>query len=138
MHSNHSDFIQKVEPRFDVKGSKATLRLKAPRNGAVDVDLKVPSQTGVYIRLSGGDVTLGPIEGNKDVETHAGDIDIKIFRKASYGPVDASTRVGDVATAFGEPHGWLGHSFKYHGAGQYRLHAHTFAGDVKLQGPETP
>ena len=79
---------------------KATLRLKAPRNGAVDVDLKVPSQTDVYIRLSGGDVTLGPIEGNKDVETHAGDIDIKIFREASYGTVDAATRVGDVATPF--------------------------------------
>src|SRR5256885_12027513 len=30
MHSNHSDFDRKVEPQFEVKGSKAVLTLKAP------------------------------------------------------------------------------------------------------------
>ena len=136
LHSNHTDFIHKVEPRFEVKGSNATLTLKAPRKGAVDVDLKVPAQTDVYLRLSAGDVTLGPIEGNKDVETHAGDIDIDVAREASYGPVDASTHAGDVAAPFGKPHGWIGNSLKYQGAGAYRIHAHTFAGDVRFHGPQ--
>jgi ketosteroid isomerase-like protein len=137
MHSKHSDFIQKVEPRFEVRGSKATLAIKAPRNGSVDVDLKVPVQTDVYLRLSAGDVTIGPIEGNKDVETHAGDIEVDIARAASYGTVDASTHAGDVAGPFGRPHGWIGKSLKYQGAGPYRLHAHTFAGDITFQGTAT-
>ena len=138
MHSNHSDFIHKVDPRFEVTGSNATLMLKAPRNGAVDVDLKVPAHTDVYLRLSAGDVTLGAIEGNKDVETHAGDIDIDVVREASYGPVDASTHAGDVAAPFGKPHGWIGNSLKYQGAGAYKIHAHTLAGDVRFHGPEMP
>jgi len=138
MHSKHSDFIHKVEPRFEVQGSKATLAIKSPRNGSVDVDLKVPVQTDIYLRLSAGDVTIGPIEGNKDVETHAGDIEVDVARAESYGPVDASTHAGDVAGPFGRPHGWIGKSLKYRGAGPYRLHAHTFAGDIRFHGPDTP
>jgi ketosteroid isomerase-like protein len=138
MHSKHSDFIQKVEPRFEVKGSKATLAIKSPKNGSVDVDLKVPVRTDIYLRLSAGDVTIGPIEGNKDVETHAGDIEVDVARAASYGPVDASTHAGDVVGPFGKPHGWIGKSLKYQGAGPYRLHAHTFAGDISFHGPDAP
>jgi hypothetical protein len=138
MHSQHSDFINKVEPRFEVKGSKATLAIKSPGNGSIDIDLKVPVQTDIYLRLSAGDVTIGPIEGNKDVETHAGDIEIDVPRTASYGPVDASTHAGDVAGPFGSPHGWIGKSLKYKGEGPYRLHAHTFAGDITFHGSDTP
>ncbi len=132
MHSNHSDFDRKVEPQFEVKGSKAALTLKAPHSGNTEVNIKLPARTDIYLRVSAGDITLGSIEGNKDLETHAGDIDIDIAQEASYGPVDASTHAGDVAAPFGQPHGWIGNSLKYQGTGAYRIHAHTLAGDVRL------
>jgi len=130
MHSNHADFIQKVEEQFDVKGAKAMLTLKAPHNGGIEVELKVPARTDIYLRLAAGDIRLGPIEGNKDLETHAGDIDVDLVDPASYGPVDASTHAGDVTAPFGKPRGWIGNSLNYQGAGSYRIHAHTLAGDI--------
>src|SRR5437016_13797667 len=82
MHSNHSDFDRKVEPQFEVKGSKAVLTLKAPHSGNTEVNIKLPARTDIYLRVSAGDITLGPIEGNKDLETHAGDIDIDIAQRS--------------------------------------------------------
>jgi hypothetical protein len=42
-------------------------------------------------------------------------------------------RVGDVSVPdIGEVHGWLGHTWKYQGNGQYQLYAHTGFGDVSL------
>jgi ketosteroid isomerase-like protein len=132
MHSNHADFISKVEPQFEVKGAKAALTLKAPHDGSVEVELKVPARTDIYLRLEAGDIRLGPIQGNKDLETHAGDIEVELVDPASYGVVDASTHAGDVVAPFGKPHGWIGNSLNYQGAGAYRIHAHTFAGDITL------
>lgn len=133
MHSNHPDYIQKVETQFAVKGAKAVLTLKAPRDGSTEVELRVPARTDIYLRSSAGDVRLGPIEGNKDLETHAGDIDIQLGDHASYGSIDASTHAGDVTSPFGKPHGWIGNSLSYQGTGSFRIHAHTFAGDVTFR-----
>jgi uncharacterized protein (TIGR02246 family) len=137
MHSNHADYIQKVEPQFAVQGAKAVLTLRAPHNGNIEVELKVPVRTDIYLRLEAGDIRLGPIEGNKDLETHAGDIDVDLVDPASYGPVDVSTHAGDVVAPFGKPHGWIGNSLNYQGTGSYRIHAHTLAGDVTIHGPKT-
>ncbi len=138
MHSNHADYIGKVEPQFEVQGAKAVLTLKAPHNGSIEVDLKVPVRTDIYLRLTAGDIHLGPIEGNKDLETHAGDIEVDLVDPASYGAVDASTHAGDVVAPFGKPHGWIGNSLNYQGAGSFHIHAHTLAGDVTLRGPKAP
>ena len=44
-----------------------------------------------------------------------------------------SVSVGDVdVPAIGEVHGWLGHTWRFHGSGQYRLYAQTSSGDAKL------
>jgi hypothetical protein len=137
VHSNHADFLEKVEPQFEVKGAKAVLTLKAPRYGNAEVEVKVPARTDIYLRLEAGDIRLGPIEGNKDLETHAGDIDVDLVDPASYGPVDASTHAGDVVAPFGKPHGWIGNSLNYQGTGSYRIHAHTLAGDVTFHDART-
>jgi hypothetical protein len=137
VHSNHADLLEKVEAQFEVNGAKAVLTLKAPRNGNAEVDVKVPARTDIYLRLEAGDIKLGRIEGNKDLETHAGDIDVDLIDPASYGPVDASTHAGDVVAPFGKPHGWIGNSLNYQGTGSYRIHAHTLAGDVTFHSAKT-
>lgn len=137
MHSKHSNFVRKVVPDFEVKSSTAILRIEAPRNGNIDVELKVPARSDLYVRVSAGDINVGPIEGNQNVETHAGDIEIQLPEHLSLARVDASTHAGDVSAPFGKTKGWIGNSLKYDGGGRYRVHAHTFAGDIGFSGPET-
>jgi len=137
MHSNHARFIPKVEPTFHITGQNARLTLKAPRDGNIDVVLKVPVHTDLFVRLLAGDVKVGPIAGNHNVETFAGDIAFRLLQDEDYGPVDASTRAGDVSAPFGRTKGWIGNTLKYEGPGKYHLHAHTFAGDVNLEAPQT-
>lgn len=137
MHSNHAGFLRKVEPTFHIAGQNAHLTLKAPRGGNVEVELKVPVRTDLFVRLSAGDVKVGPIQGNHNVETFAGDIAFRLLQNELYGPVDASTRAGDVSAPFGRTKGWVGNSLRYEGPGKFHLHAHTFAGDVNFEAPTT-
>lgn len=137
MHSNHSGFIRKVVPDFEVTAANATLRIEAPRDGNVDVELAVPSRSDLYVRVSAGDISLGSIDGNQNVETHAGDIQIHLPEHLNLARVDASTHAGDVFAPFGKAKGWIGNSLKYDGGGQYRVHAHTFAGDIGFVVAET-
>jgi hypothetical protein len=137
MRSNHESFFRNVELDSQGNSSRVMLKLNAPHNGSVDVELKVPAQSDLFLRISAGDIKVGAVKGNKDIETHAGDIEIVLPEHSDLGLVDASTHAGDVTAPFGKPHGWIGGSLRYEGSGHYRLHAHTFAGDVQLREQET-
>jgi hypothetical protein len=133
MESNHEDFARKVRPEFNVTEASADLRFKSPNNGSVDVELEVPEQTSVYIRTKGGDLTVSGVEGDVDLQTIGGDIRLDLPAAASFYRVDASTHVGDIDNSpFGKPKGWLGASVHFRGDGKYRLHVHTFAGDISF------
>ncbi len=103
MHSNHANFIAKVKPDFNVNGSKAVVRLEAPRDGDIDVELRVPAQADLYLRVFAGAITVGQIEGNKNVETRAGDIQIQLPEHPNYAWVDASTLAGVVSARSAKP-----------------------------------
>jgi hypothetical protein len=132
MQSDHSDFISKVTTRFEISSTAALLRIDAPRNGSINVELKVPQSSNLRLRVTAGDVTVGPIEGDEDVETEAGDIRIDLPEHFDAGAVDARTHAGDVTAPWGEPRGWLGGSLKYDGAGKFSIHVRTLAGDIEL------
>jgi hypothetical protein len=133
MESKHEDFARKVKPEFNVAASNAELRFRSPNNGSVDVELEVPEQTNIYIRTLGGDVTVSGVEGDEDLQTMGGDIRLDLPAAASFYRVDASTHFGDIDDSpFGQPKGWLGGKIHYRGDGKYRLHAHTFAGDISF------
>jgi hypothetical protein len=133
MESDHQDFASKVKPEFDVTASNAELRFRSPNNGSVDVELEVPEQTSIYIRAKGGDLTVSGIKGDEDLQTIGGDIRLDLPVAASFYRVDASTHFGDIDNSpFGQPKGWLGAKIHFRGDGKYRLHAHTFAGDIRF------
>ena len=74
------------------------------------------------------------IEGNKDVEAHAGDLEIQIAHPEEYGHRDASVLAGDIdASAFNISKEGLFRSFHQKGPGKYRLHAHLGAGDLTIR-----
>jgi hypothetical protein len=81
-----------------------------------------------------GDVTVGDVQGDKDLSVGVGDVRIGSER-AGYRIVNASTGIGDVhGEGYGETSGWLGKKLKYHGEGKYELRAHVGVGDIHLDG----
>jgi hypothetical protein len=93
----------------------------------------VPTQADLYVRLTAGDLRVESIRGNKDIELHAGDVDIDVGRPEDYQHVDASVWAGDLTAApFHVNKGGLFRSFDWNGNGRYRLHARLKAGDLRL------
>jgi hypothetical protein len=77
------------------------------------------------------------VEGDKDLEILAGQLEVEIPRPDEYGHRDASVTAGALdASAFNVAKGGLFRSFHDQGPGKYRLHAHVMTGEIDLHGTE--
>jgi hypothetical protein len=124
--------LSKVKARIDVRDRDATISTDGPSNN-FKVAIQVPGRSDLHVRLTAGDLTLEDVEGNKDVELHAGDLDIDVGRAEDYHHVDAGVWAGDIkATPYHVSKEGLFRSFDWSGKGPYRLHAHLKAGDLRL------
>jgi hypothetical protein len=129
----YADQLPRVKVRADVRGADATISTESPDNSQFKVVVQVPQQADLYLRLTAGDLRVESIRGNKDIEVHAGDVDIDVGRPEDYKHVDAALWAGDLtATPFHVTKGGLFRSFDWNGNGPYRLHAHLKAGDLRL------
>jgi len=123
----------KVQIRSRLHDSQVQVEVMAPRSLSVDVKVEVPSPISLEVHMTGGDLTVEGVEGDKNLRLFAGDLKVDVGTLQDVRDAEVSVRIGDVSVpATGEVHGWLGHTWKYHGNGQYRLYAHTGFGDVSL------
>lgn len=121
-----------VDNRLTVQGTEARVSTDGPTNH-FRVRIQVPARSNLYVRLTAGELTIRGIEGDKDVELHAGELDIDVVRPEDYGHVDAKIWAGEIhASAFRITKEGLFRSFDWNGAGKYRLHAHLKAGEMRL------
>jgi len=128
-----ADQGNQVNVSTETHNTSAKLTVEAQSSNNLHVRIELPKRTDVIIRLSAGDLRVKGLVGNKDVETHAGDVQIDVGDPESYGQIDASVHTGDLnAEAFGVVKGGLFRSFNQKRKGQYRLHAHVGAGDLRL------
>jgi hypothetical protein len=128
-----ADQLPRVRAKADVRDLEATITTEAPSNKGLKVAIQVPKQADLYVRLTAGDLRIDGIQGNKDVEMHAGDVRIDVGRAEDYRNVDASVWAGDItAPPFQVNKGGLFRSFDWRGKGPYRLHAKLKAGDLHL------
>jgi hypothetical protein len=117
----------------DMHGSSGTVRVHGPRNN-FHYTIHLPSRTDLYLRMSGGDLEVKGISGDKDIQSHAGDLTVEIGDANQYGPIDASVKMGDLdLPALGVSKGGIGRSYKTSRGGKYRLHVHLGAGDLTLR-----
>jgi len=134
--SRRESHVKDARVDFEVRGSDARIEFHAPSGGNTqfDVELEVPQNTHLDVHEKVGDLTVGDIEGDKDLELGVGDIRVTVAR-ASYHLVRASAGIGDVnGDGYGETSGWLGKTLKYSGDGKYELRAHVGVGDITLEG----
>ncbi len=115
-------------------GNSAELRVSGGPHNDFRIEIQVPKNSGLYLRMPAGDLEINGLSGDKDVEIHAGDMTLGVGKAEDYGHVDASVNAGDLdAKPFGVSKGGLFRSFDKHGSGKYRLHAHVGAGDLVLR-----
>lgn len=128
-----ADQLSNVHAQADVRDREARITTDGPSNKGFKVDIQVPRQADLLVRLTAGDLRIEGIQGNKDVELHAGDVRIDVVRAEDYNKVDASVWAGEIQAApFQVNKGGLFRSFDWRGKGPYRLHAHLKAGDLRL------
>ena len=99
-----------------------------------EATIEVPQMADLVIRLAAGDLRVGAISGNKDVQSNAGNVDIVTGDPKDYASVDASVQAGDInADAFGESRSGLFSKVTWSGKGKYTLRARLIAGNLTLR-----
>ena len=125
---------KEVKVRFERSDATAELKISGGPRNDVQITVEIPKATGLFVRMSAGQLELTDITGDKDVRLHAGELIVGVGNPADYSHVEASVTTGDInAAPFGEDHGGLFRSFQKSGTGKYKLHAHVGAGDLTLR-----
>ena len=128
--SNSTD----MKARFGRSDNSCELRITGGPHNELTINVQVPKNSNLFVRVFAGDVEVNGIIGNKDIELHAGDLTIGVGDVADYAHVKASVSTGEInAKPFGESHGGLFRSFEKSGSGKYTLVAHVGAGELTLK-----
>jgi len=131
--SDDPEKLQKVRIDVNTSGTTAQVSVRDTPHNNFHVTIEVPRRSGLWVRLSAGDMKIEDIEGDKDIETNAGDLTIQVPHPELYGHSDASVWAGDIsASAFAVNKSGLFRSFHQSGPGKYRLHVHLLAGDLRI------
>lgn len=125
---------RKLRVRFRRDRSDGEMKIEGGPHDDLTIIVHLPSETDLHARIPFGDVDVSNVRGDLDVELHAGDLTVHVGDPKDYASVDASVTAGDLdAEPFGESEGGLFRSFRKHGKGRYRLHAHVGAGDLRFE-----
>jgi hypothetical protein len=123
----------KVEVQIGSGHGQNRVKIAGPKSN-FHVLIEVPRKTDLRVRMSAGDLRVGDVEGNKDIEVRAGNLEMNALHPQDYAEADFSVRVGDVnAPIFKAVKSGYWRSFKTVGPGKYRLRAHVGVGDLTLR-----
>jgi hypothetical protein len=124
--------LKKVHVQMSSGHGRNYVKINGPKT-SFHATIQVPRKTDLLIRLGVGGLRVGDIEGNKDIEIHAGSLNFDALRLQDYVKGDLSVRIGDVTgPELQTSGGGVSRSYETFGKGRYRLHAHVGVGDVAL------
>jgi len=119
--------------RFGLIATRQEAQVKVTGPSHVEASIKIPKNVNLRVRLSGGRLIMTGIEGDKDIESNAGQVSINIGKPQDYCAIDASVNIGDIeARALPGIGAGPVHSLNATGPGKYRLHVHLGAGQIRL------
>ncbi|HEX8881261.1 MAG TPA: hypothetical protein VF749_14580 [Candidatus Acidoferrum sp.] len=134
VEARDTERAREVKVYFERFENSAELRVWGGPKNDLKIVVEVPKNTGLFVRMTAGQLEISDVRGDKDVQLHAGDLILHVGDPADYSHVDASVVSGGLeAPPFHEDHGGLFRSFQKSGNGRYRLHAHVGAGDLTLR-----
>jgi hypothetical protein len=121
---------------IEIRNTEASITTHGPHTNT-HFTIEVPRRCNLLIRLQAGDIRVERIEGDLDISSHAGDVNVEVLSISNYRSVDASVYAGDLnASAFGASTGGLFRSVHWSGSGVYKLRAHLGAGELNLESAE--
>jgi hypothetical protein len=119
---------------ISVNGTHADVTVKDTPHNNFHATIEVPKAADLVVRLTGGDLTMAAITGNKDVESYGGNVKIAVGDPNGYSSVDASVKAGNIdAGVFGGSKSGLFPHFTWSGQGKYTLRANLGAGNLTLR-----
>ena len=77
-------------------GTHANLAIRDTPHSNFRAIVEVPATSDLTVHLSGGNLEVAAITGNKDIDSKAGNVGIAIPNSNDYGTVDAAVKVGDL------------------------------------------
>ena len=119
---------------LETNGTHANLVIRDTPHGNFRATVEVPATADLTVHLSGGNLEVAAITGNKDIDSKAGNVGIAIPNSNDYGTVDATVKVGNLnAGPFGDSGSGLAPHLKWSGSGKYTLRASLGAGNLELK-----
>ena len=91
----NADALRKVKVQIDSGHGQNHLKIAGPKSNFHAV-IEVPRKTDLRVRMSAGGLSIGDVEGNKDIEVLAGNLELNSLRPQDYAVADFSVRIGDV------------------------------------------
>jgi len=132
--SRSPERLKAVKVTIKASRERADLYVTNTPNNNFTATIEIPRQSNLWVRLTAGELNVGSLVGDKDLEIRAGRLQVEIPRPQEYGHRDASVTTGSIeARAFEVSTGGLFRSFHQQGPGKYRLHAHVMAGEIDLR-----
>jgi len=134
-HAPSESRLKSVRVAIKPVGTTADVYVRNTPSGNFTAVIEVPRRSNLWVRLTAGQLSVGNIEGDKNLEIRAGQMSVEVPRPQEYGHRDASVLTGAIeSSAFEISKGGLFRSFDQTGPGKYRLHAHVMAGEITLRG----
>lgn len=117
-----------------ISGTHANLAIRKTPRSSFRATVEVPATTDITVHLTGGNLELAAITGNKEIDSKAGNVGIMVPNANDYGTVDAAVKVGNLNTGpFGNSGSGLSPHLKWSGPGKYALRASLGAGNLELK-----
>ena len=115
-------------------GTRANLSITDTPHKNFRATVEVPATADLTVHLTGGNLEIGAITGNKDIDSKAGNVTITIPNTNDYGAVDAAVKVGNLTGGpFGDSGSGLSPHLTWSGPGKYKLHASLGAGNLEMK-----
>jgi hypothetical protein len=134
-HANSESRLRQVKVDIEPSTSSAEVYVTNTPNNKFEATIEVPRHSNLWVRLTAGELDVEAVEGDKNLELRAGELQVEIPHPEEYGHRDASVTMGSLeSTAFDVSTGGMFRSFEQQGPGKYRLHAHVLTGDIDLRG----
>ena len=118
--------------------TRATVAVTETPSTNFQATIEVPKNSDLIVRLSGGNLVLSGITGNKDIDSVAGNTEIAIGDPNAYASMEATVKAGDLnvgafSGAKTEDSFGLLHRASWSGKGKYTLKANLGAGNLVLR-----
>ncbi len=117
-----------------ITGNHATLAIKDTPHNNFSATVEVPATADLTIHLTGGNLDIAAIKGNKDIDSKAGNVTIATPDPNDYANVNAAVTAGNLnAGPFGSSESGLSPHLNWSGSGKYNLRANLGAGNLELK-----